>query len=77
MDETTGYYAKQVSQSEKDNYMISLMWNLRNKTEEGRGREGKIKQDEIREGDKPRRLLTIGNKLRVAGGEAVRGEVTG
>ena len=48
--------------------MISLMWNLRNKTEEGRGREGKIKQDEIREGDKPREILTIGNKLKVAGG---------
>ena len=63
------YNAKQ-NKSEKDKYqMISLMWNLRNKTEEGRGREGKIKQDEIREGDKPRRLLTIGNKLRVAGGE--------
>ena len=25
------------------------MWNLKNKTEEHRGREGKIKQDEIRE----------------------------
>jgi len=29
------------------------MWNLRNKTKDHRGREGKIKQDEIREGGKP------------------------
>jgi len=29
------------------------MWNLRNKTEDHTGREGKIKQDEIREEDKP------------------------
>ena len=43
-----------ISQSEKDNYHdFAYMWNLRNKTEEHRGREGKIKQDEIREGDKP------------------------
>ena len=40
--------------SEKDSYHdFTHMWNLRNKTEERRGREGKIKQDEIREGDKP------------------------
>ena len=44
----------EISQSEKDNYhMISLMWNLRNKTEGHRGREEKIKQDKIREGYKP------------------------
>ena len=41
------------------------MWNLRNKAEDHRRREGKIKQDDIREGHK--RLLIIGNKLRVAG----------
>ena len=28
-------------------------WDLRKKTEEQRGREGKIKQDEVKEGDKP------------------------
>ena len=34
----------EISQSEKDKYrIISLMWNLRNKTDEHRGREGKIK----------------------------------
>ena len=35
--------------------MISLMWNLRNKTEEHRGRERKLKQDEVR--DKPSETL--------------------
>ena len=51
----------EISQSGKDKYhMLSLicgiffhMWNLRNKTEDHRAREEKIKQDEIREGDKP------------------------
>ena len=34
----------EISQSEKDKYhMISLMWNLRNKTDERREREGKLK----------------------------------
>ena len=33
------------------------MWNLRNKTEEHRGTEEKIKQNEIREGDKPLETL--------------------
>ena len=34
-------------------YNLAHMWNLRNKTEELKGREGKIKQEKIREGDKP------------------------
>ena len=34
----------EISQSEKDKYhMFSLMWNLRNLTDEHRGREGKIR----------------------------------
>ena len=45
------------------------MWNLRNKTEDHREQVGKIKQGKVREGDKPQRLLIIGNELRVAGGE--------
>ena len=49
-----GIMLSEISQSEKDSYhIISLMWNLRNKTEDHRGKEGKIKQDKIREGDKP------------------------
>ena len=34
-------------------YALTYIWDLRNKTEDHRGRERKIKQDEIREGDKP------------------------
>ena len=48
-----GIMLSEISQSEKDNYMISLMWNLRNKIEDHRGREEKIKQDKIRGEDKP------------------------
>ena len=33
-------------------YHFTHMWNLRNKTEEHRGKEGKIKQDENWEGGK-------------------------
>ena len=34
----------EISQSEKDKYhMLLLMWNLRNQTDEYRGREGKRK----------------------------------
>ena len=48
-----------ISQSEKDKYcMISLMWNLGNKTDEHRGREKKKREANHK------RLLT-----RVAGGE--------
>ena len=45
--ELEGIMLSEVSQSEKDKYhMISLMWNLRNKTEDHRGREGKIRQNQ-------------------------------
>ena len=33
----------EISQPEKDKCMISLMWNLRNTTDEQRGRERKIR----------------------------------
>ena len=53
MDGTRGYYATQ-NKLEKNKYdMISLMWNLRSKTDEHRGREGKIN----REGGKPEETL--------------------
>ena len=41
------------------------MWNLRNKTEEHRRREGKIKQDEIRDADKP--LETLDHRRQTGG----------
>jgi len=37
------------------------MWNLGNKTDKHRGREGKIKE-EIREGDKPYETLDSGKQ---------------
>lgn len=57
--ELKGILLSKISQSEKDNYMIffTCMWNLGNKTEEHRGREEKIKQDKIREGNKPQETL--------------------
>ena len=43
--ELEGIMLSKIGQSEKDNYhMISLTWNLRNKTEAHREREGKINQ---------------------------------
>ena len=48
------------------------MWNLRNKTEDQRGREGKNKTKSERKTNH-KRLLTIGNKLRVAGGKKGEG----
>ena len=55
MDRTRGYYAKRnKSVRERQlSYGFTNMWNLRNKAEDHRGREGKIKQDEIRDRDKP------------------------
>ena len=44
------------------------MWNLRNKTEDHKGREEKIKTKSERETNR-KRLFIIVNKLRVAGGE--------
>jgi len=45
--ELEGIMLSEISQSEKDNYhMISLIWNLRNKTVDHRGREEKIRQNQ-------------------------------
>ena len=46
------------------------MWNLKNKTDEHRGREGEISWKQ--RGRQTIRHLTIGNKLSVAGGEVGR-----
>ena len=48
------------------------MWNLRNKTDEHRGREKKGERQKERQ---TMRLSTIENKLRVAGEKWVGGEV--
>ena len=55
VDESREYYAKQ-NKSIRERQLshdLTDMGNLRNKTEDHRGREGKMKQDETREGDKP------------------------
>ena len=41
--ELEGIMLSKISQSEKDHYhMVSLMWNIRNSTEDNRGRDGKL-----------------------------------
>jgi len=60
----------EISQSQKEKYhMISLICG-RNKTDEHMGKKKKRKKE--REANH-KRLLTIENKLRVAGGEVGRG----
>ena len=60
----------EVNQSEKDKYhMISLMWNLRNKTNKQREKK-REKRDKS-----GNRLLTIENKLMVTRGEVGGGWV--
>ena len=46
------------------------MWNIRNRAEDCRGKEGKQNGKSSEREKNHERLLTIGNKLRVAGGEA-------
>ena len=55
MDGTRGYYAKRNKSIRERRlpYDLTDMRNLRNKAEDHRGREEKMKQDETREGDKP------------------------
>ena len=53
------------------------MWNIGNSTEDHRGREGKLSGKSSEREKNHERLLTIGNKLRVSGGEGVRDGVTG
>ena len=48
------------------------MWNLRNKTDEHRGRGEKIKQDESREGNKPKQTLNHRKQSEIAGGQVGR-----
>ena len=50
------------------------MWNIRNKAEDHRGREGKLNGKKSERETNHERLLTLGNKLRVTEGE-VGGEM--
>ena len=44
------------------------MWNIKNRAEDHRGREGKLNEKSSEREKICERLLTIGNKLMVAGG---------
>ena len=60
------------TKSEKDKYHdFTHMWNLRNITDEHRGREGKIRRNQREANHK--RLLNTENKLRALGGELGEG----
>ena len=64
MDGAREYNAKQ-NKSVKERkipYDFTHMWNLRNKTDKHRGREGKINKMKIKREANHKRLLTIGNK---------------
>jgi len=43
------------------------MWNVRNRVEDHRGKEGKLNGKSSERETNPERLLTLGNKLVVAG----------
>ena len=45
------------------------MWNIKNRAEDHRGREGKLNEKSSERKKNHTRLLTIGNKRRVAGVE--------
>ena len=59
VDGTREHYAKQNKsiRERQLSYDLTDMRNLRNKTEDHRGREGKMKQDKTTEGDKPLETL--------------------
>ena len=54
-------------------YGFTCMWNIRDSTEDHRGGEGKLNGKSSERETNHERLLTLGNKLRVAGGEVVTG----
>ena len=49
------------------------MWNLRNKTEDHRGKEGKLNGKKSERETNHERLWTPGNKLRVSDGKGLGG----
>ena len=49
------------------------MWNITNSAEDHRGREGKLKGKSSERETNHEKLLTLGNKLSVAGEEVVGG----
>ena len=72
VDETGGYYAEQNKSGKGHCRMVSLMWNIRNSTENHRRREGKL-NGKSSERETNHERPTIVNKLRVAGREVGQG----
>ena len=57
----------EISQAEKElSYGFTHMWNIKNSMEDHRGREGKLNGKKSEKETNHERLLTPGNKLRVA-----------
>ena len=79
MDGTRGHYTKRNKfvRERQLSYDLAHTWNLRNKAEKHRGREGKINKMKSERKTNHKRLLIIENKLRLAGGEGVGDGVTG
>ena len=73
--ELEGIILGEISQAEKElSYDFTHMLNIRNRAEAHRGREGKLNGKKSERETNHERLLTLGNKLRVAEGK-VDGEM--
>ena len=70
MDGTGGDYAEsnKSSRERQLSYGFTHMWNITNRVENHRAREGKLNGKKSETETNCKRLLTLGNKLRVAGG---------
>ena len=71
MDGTGGYYAKQTQLIRERQLLYGFihLWNIRNRKEDHRGKEEKLNGKSSEREKNHERLLTLGNELRVAGGE--------
>ena len=68
--ELGGIILSKISQSERQlSYDLTLMLNIKNSTKDRRGREGKLYGRKSERETNYVRLLTLGNKLKVAGGD--------
>ena len=74
MDGTGGHYAERNKsiRERQLSYGFTHMWNI--SADNHRGREGKLNGKKAKKETNHERLLTLGNKLRVAGGEVGRGD---
>ena len=72
--EQEGILLSEIHNLEKDNYhMVSLICGIYEIVQRTRGKGGKTEWEQIREGDKPQRLLTLGNKQGCWGGSGGMG----